>query len=1723
MHLFFSSLSLRSKRSLRQSDPHLTAVIGVSSLKTTDFGQLEFQPSNAPEVLQTPAMEGGEGVVDKQKKDIDRPVVQGFDVQGQGGTLGGSNEEGDYCRICRGEATDELPLFYPCKCSGSIKFVHQDCLMEWLSHSQKKYCELCKTPFRFTKLYDHQMPQTLPLPLFLRQICLHGVQNIIRWIRYLMVSLVWLGWLPWSIRQVWRGLFWLADGSWGSVAHMDGNTSSTRLRDLTSSTDLNTTTDVFSSNVTADLLSALPQIAAPISGFLGYSSGDFLLVKLVRVFYPNLLKWSANLISTGSSNSTALPTIPERQPSFLSEIHYLRTLTTYQGINDSVVDILEGQLVCLLIVTAFVLTFLIREWVINQQPPPDLAAVNPAQEANPGLADAALRGPARRRRRRAGEEGREERPRRVAVPRAHRRLAVPETETEGASDTVPRAPDIEQPITNATEMRGTTSVRNEEGDPERQKNHASHQDTSPVIRPTLQPRNALEDAPSIRRTIEEGDSPSSALEWPGLETFKDLWNRADSDPAEVLRIIQAEDRQGELGWVVTQMERLQRRNEQSLQRQTEENLLDTKAAQESNQHINDETIDQILNPHSAQSPEYWSRSDSHSEGPQIFEEESGPPSQRAEESLPDSWDVIEPIETHAETSLQQPTAQFTIDSTLSFPRADNVEESEENLVEREEASTTFDTHGDSDVTPPGTSDNSHHSLTYIEALSDWLWQTEEHASNPNAHVVENDEHMVEDIDQEAPFVPVPIIEHDLDREEEGEPEEDQNPEVVAAAAAAGVDLDNPEAIEDAEDLDGILELIGMQGPLTGMVQNVIFSEFLITLTLAASVWLPYIWGKIALLVLANPFGVFVKAPLHLLSMIADTTVDISLFISGICVYILNSGLDLLIHLLSIVHPASHQWINTRSIGKMSLSLAAGSGTRLEKAIFGTVSGLKPDLPTFSVLSHQALRLFQRQLITDLDTIGQVFVYICYQAPLRLHRGARFHKSTILEAFHLFTALYSHACDQFEKVYQGLSNLRGLKFGVDSPLDTRSLDYTLLRWNTQDRVIAILIGYAFLALAGYLYIKISRLVLGLKNGEKVEGVVADSLNQAGGVTKVILVISIEMIVFPLYCGLLLDVALMPLFEGVGFKSRLAFVMEAPLTAVFVHWFVGTCYMFHFALFVSMCRKIMRRGVLYFIRDPDDPTFHPVRDVLERPIGSQLSKIAFSGLVYGGLVILCLGGIVWVVSQVEGIFPIHWTSNEPILEFPIDLLFSNFLLPILLRSVEPSKKLNAMYEWWFRKCARWLRLTHFLFNEQRDDEQGTHVRRTWSAVIQRKQGNVGEPVIGEDRQILAEDRQLETYFLRDGTFVRAPGSDSVRIPKGGRVFLEVDENNNRPAGHADDDDGPHGRNNEDFVKVYVPPMFRARIAAFVVQVWAFAAVSGIVFAILPLSLGRKSILLITQSNRPPNDLYAFSIGLYICGILAYTFSYYGVCKEWVMGKIKHYFNDTNQALPRLWSSMVYFSGLAYMGLMFGIVLPSLCSALVELYFVTPLHTYFTSTTQRSAYNFAVVPPTIHVIQTWTLGLVYLRVILRTITNQPEPQSRAAIAIRSILRQGFWRPDVRLATRAFILPSIVLSSVLLVAPLGLGWAINVALHEPGVQAKVYRYAYPGILWVALALYCAVLLKRQVGIWRMRIRDDVYLIGERLHNFGEAQRRQNKARGKGKGKARTSDGSVPERLQIR
>ena len=522
------------------------------------------------------------------------------------------------------------------------------------------------------------------------------------------------------------------------------------------------------------------------------------------------------------------------------------------------------------------------------------------------------------------------------------------------------------------------------------------------------------------------------------------------------------------------------------------------------------------------------------------------------------------------------------------------------------------------------------------------------------------------------------------------------------------------------------------------------------------------------------------------------------------------------------------------------------------------------------------------------------------------------------------------------------------------------------------------------------------------------------------------------------------------------------------------------------------------MLDFIRDPDDPTFHPVRDVLERNISTQLRKIAFSALVYGTLVIICLGSVVWGLAfALNGVFPIHWSSNEPVLEFPVDLLVYNFLMPLAIRFFKPSKGLNNMYDWWFRKCARILRLSHFLFGDQRDDEEGRSVHRNWWNSFSGKQADRTKSGTGIDETTLPENASTDIIFLKDGRYVRTPASDQVRIPKGSRTFVEIDEEGHRTDGQPETADGLHGMDNEMFTKVYIPPYFRLRICAFILLIWLFAASTGVAITIIPLICGRRVFAYLTPSHLRMNDVYAFSIGIYILGGPIYLLVQYRSNITAIAGALVDTSYSTlftsSTILPIARRGLKYaFCALRllYFYGAFIILLPSLFALLMESYLLIPLHTYFSASSS---------PPlhTIHFIQDWTLGVLYLKMAARIVLWRAN--TRPAIALRAIVtgpRHGWFNPDIRLATRAVILPATVVMAAALTVPLGFGWVANQIVmrgQRDEFSTAVYRYAYPAVAGLGCALGLGLQLVNAVRLWRGKIRDEVYLIGERLHNFGE------------------------------
>ncbi|XP_050093513.1 E3 ubiquitin-protein ligase MARCHF2-like [Anopheles aquasalis] len=51
------------------------------------------------------------------------------------------------CRICQ-SSSEELRLVSPCRCKGTMKYVHLECLEVWLNRSGLARCELCLHPFQ---------------------------------------------------------------------------------------------------------------------------------------------------------------------------------------------------------------------------------------------------------------------------------------------------------------------------------------------------------------------------------------------------------------------------------------------------------------------------------------------------------------------------------------------------------------------------------------------------------------------------------------------------------------------------------------------------------------------------------------------------------------------------------------------------------------------------------------------------------------------------------------------------------------------------------------------------------------------------------------------------------------------------------------------------------------------------------------------------------------------------------------------------------------------------------------------------------------------------------------------------------------------------------------------------------------------------------------------------------------------------------------------------------------------------------------------------------------------------------------------------------------------------------------------------------------------------------------------------------------------------------------
>lgn len=114
----------------------------------------------------------------------------------------------DICRVCRCESQPDKILYHPCICMGSIKWIHQECLVQWMRYSRKTYCELCGHNFSFEPIYAPDMPKILPISVIIKGLLSTFGSTLKCWFHYIIIACMWLGIMPFCAYRTYRFFFY---------------------------------------------------------------------------------------------------------------------------------------------------------------------------------------------------------------------------------------------------------------------------------------------------------------------------------------------------------------------------------------------------------------------------------------------------------------------------------------------------------------------------------------------------------------------------------------------------------------------------------------------------------------------------------------------------------------------------------------------------------------------------------------------------------------------------------------------------------------------------------------------------------------------------------------------------------------------------------------------------------------------------------------------------------------------------------------------------------------------------------------------------------------------------------------------------------------------------------------------------------------------------------------------------------------------------------------------------------------------------------------------------------------------------------------------------------------------------------------------------------------------------------------------------------------------------
>ncbi|CCM02594.1 uncharacterized protein FIBRA_04697 [Fibroporia radiculosa] len=882
---------------------------------------------------------------------------------------------------------------------------------------------------------------------------------------------------------------------------------------------------------------------------------------------------------------------------------------------------------------------------------------------------------------------------------------------------------------------------------------------------------------------------------------------------------------------------------------------------------------------------------------------------------------------------------------------------------------------------------------------------------------------IRELDEDGPNPPPAVMPQEQPLDQEGLDRQalDRILDREVARLAANGDVRLPEPVEEMDgnledDMDGALEAIGLRGPVHGVLQNAALMIFILDTTIGLGVWLPFTIGKSTALLSLDPkrFLQILHLPLRMIRLITDPIVD---------------SVALVIN----------QYLLPRAM-------------QIGMSIFGLL---------IRTISQERARQF---IVLGANLYGQASIVMDYVWEQAVARNSAKPSATSSRSFYL---TFVEELMEADGPVMSFIDPSFAPLGSTIRLTAREAKRTWISLavgnGPNEKVFAILLGYAVVGLLLAIYLN----VLTVGNVRSAGRAVRSAIRQQLLVIKVAIFIVIELVIFPLGCGVMLDACSVWLLPQSNFRTRAAFLVYAPVSSVFYHWVIGTMFMYQFAVLLAGCREIMRPGSMWFIKDPQDQNFHPIRDILERPTLVQLRKLFLSAIMYGLVVAAGVGTVSGVLQFFsKTILPFRWKVREPLSVVPVDLLFLHLVLPYTMQYFRPKKALRQFGVRVWKYLAAQLRLTSYMFGGRHLAEECTPKHWSWKTLL--------------GKQAVAMD---DVEAVHDGAFRRVPNSDNVALVKDSPATAEVDQEG-KPlndeqakliAAQNSEADKAKRSIKDDYVIVYLPPRLKYRIAAFIVAIWVIGSVMFAAALGAPIMLGRKFFELFVQHEV--HDGYSFIAGFYLlwaCLLVGHSIDRMDKRRQRRGG-------DEPRAEWPLYLAkrcFLWIAQMAYLTLLLGFVIPTLVALVMEFYVVRPVRQIFD-------------PPDdfrIRIVDMWAFGLLYCKIMIRCLRMQPG--NDFIQGIDHILRQGWTHPDPFRATREVIAPITFGLLGMLLLPAGFLWAVRRAVSFPIGDDFLFVHLYPSIFTVAGFSHAVVVLSKGLASWSQTIRDKEFLVEMRLQN---------------------------------